>query len=51
VFSKIKGIFGGRCQIMITGSAPIKPSVLDFLKIAIGVNIREGYGMTESTAS
>lgn len=35
---------------MVTGSAPIKAEVLDFLKITLGINIVEGYGLTENTA-
>lgn len=35
---------------MVTGSAPIDVSVLDYLKICFCVPIHEGYGLTESSA-
>lgn len=49
IFSKIKQNLGGRVKLIITGSAPIKDEVLDYLKICTGVNILEAYGLTEST--
>lgn len=51
VFNRMKEAFGGRVQIMITGSAPISQEVLDFLKIACCCPILEGYGQTESTGA
>jgi long-chain acyl-CoA synthetase len=44
VFNKIKAIFGGKIRVMVTGSAPISSDVLDFMKIAVGIPIVEGYG-------
>ena len=35
---------------MVTGSAPIDVTVLDYLKICFCVPIHEGYGLTESSA-
>jgi long-chain acyl-CoA synthetase len=47
----MKEAFGGRVQVMLTGSAPISQEVLDFLKIACSCPILEGYGQTESTGA
>lgn len=49
VCKKFKAILGGQVRIMVTGSAPMSPDVLDFLKIAFACDLCEGYGMTESS--
>lgn len=41
-FNKVKETLGGRVKAIITGSAPIKAEVLDFLKIVTGAVILEG---------
>ena len=33
VFRKIQLLLGGRVRVMITGSAPISPEVLDFMRM------------------
>lgn len=33
IFKKVKALLGGRVRVMITGSAPIDVTVLDYLKI------------------
>jgi long-chain acyl-CoA synthetase len=50
VLSKVRGLFGGRLQLALTGAAPIGREVLDFFD-ACGVPILEGYGMTETCAA
>ncbi|CAF1624100.1 unnamed protein product, partial [Didymodactylos carnosus] len=50
VFRKVKNLFGGELKGIITGSAPIKPDVMHFFRIALNILIIEGYGQTESTA-
>ncbi|KAM6897660.1 long-chain-fatty-acid--CoA ligase 5 [Xenentodon cancila] len=51
IFSKIQESFGGRVRIMVTGAAPISPSVLNLLRAALGCQIFEGYGQTECAAA
>ncbi|XP_005520795.1 PREDICTED: long-chain-fatty-acid--CoA ligase 5 [Pseudopodoces humilis] len=50
VFKKVQENMGGRVRIMVTGAAPISPSVLTFLRAALGCQIFEGYGQTECSA-
>ena len=42
---------GGNVRVMLTGSAPIDKTVIEFLKIAFCCPIMEGYGLTESSAA
>ncbi|KIL00658.1 hypothetical protein PAXRUDRAFT_821456 [Paxillus rubicundulus Ve08.2h10] len=48
VFRKIRAVLGGDLMLVSTGSAPISPEVIDFLKIAFCCEVTEGYGMTEN---
>nr|XP_057919732.1 long-chain-fatty-acid--CoA ligase 1-like [Doryrhamphus excisus] len=50
VFNKVQASVGGRVRLMITGAAPISPTVLTFLRAALGCQFYEGYGQTECTA-
>ncbi|NXN20026.1 ACSL5 ligase, partial [Indicator maculatus] len=50
VFKKVQKTMGGRVRIMVTGAAPISPSVLTFLRATLGCQIFEGYGQTECSA-
>ena len=51
VFKKAAALLGGRVRAMVTGSAPIDKTVIDYLKICFCCPIAEGYGLTESAAA
>src|SRR3954470_7952003 len=48
LYSKVRGLFGGRLRQAVTGAAPMAPDILRFF-YACGVPILEGWGMTETT--
>ncbi len=50
VFTKIRARFGGRLRFLVSGSAPLAAEVGE-LFTAAGVQILEGYGLTESNAA
>uniref|UniRef100_A0A3B1J7C7 Long-chain-fatty-acid--CoA ligase n=1 Tax=Astyanax mexicanus TaxID=7994 RepID=A0A3B1J7C7_ASTMX len=50
IFSKVQASLGGCVRLMITGAAPVSPTVLTFLRAALGCQFYEGYGQTECTA-
>lgn len=39
-----------RCKVQVTGSAPIDPSLHQFLRIVFASNFTQGYGLTETYA-
>ncbi|KAM6969807.1 long-chain-fatty-acid--CoA ligase 6 [Aplochiton taeniatus] len=49
-FSKIQASLGGRLRMIVTGAAPTSPTVLGFLRAALGCQVYEAYGQTECTA-
>ncbi len=50
VLSKIRGLFGGKLRLAVSGAAPINPDILRFFDAA-GVLVVEGWGMTETSTA
>lgn len=50
IFNKVQASLGGCVRLMLTGAAPVSPTVLTFLRAAMGCQFYEGYGQTECTA-
>ncbi|XP_075466407.1 long-chain-fatty-acid--CoA ligase 1 isoform X1 [Ascaphus truei] len=50
IFGKVQASLGGKVRLLITGAAPVSPTVLTFLRGALGCQFYEGYGQTECTA-
>lgn len=50
VFNKIKNVMGGRVRMIVSGSAPLSPEVHTFLRVCTGADVKQGYGLTESSA-
>ncbi|ORZ22655.1 hypothetical protein BCR42DRAFT_406711 [Absidia repens] len=48
VFSQIRSKLGGRIRFILSGSAPISPDVMDFMRICFSAQVYEGYGQTEN---
>jgi long-chain acyl-CoA synthetase len=48
VYRKIKDMFGGNIRFLISGAAPISPNIIRYFHW-IGLDIYEGYGLTETT--
>lgn len=50
VFKKTQDSFGGNVRLVLVGSAPLSPKVLDYTRCALGCPVVEGYGQTECGA-
>jgi long-chain acyl-CoA synthetase len=48
IFSPMHDAFGGRLRYLVSGGAPLKPSIFRDL-YGLGFNIHEGYGLTEAS--
>lgn len=51
IFKKVKAKFGGKIEVIITGSAPLTKELADDIKILFGVPIIDAYGMTECSGA
>ena len=47
VLKPIQQRLGGRVKVIVSGAAPLSPTVLRFLKSVTGAYVVEGYGQTE----
>ena len=50
VYTKLKAVLGGHIKFMPCGGANLEPSIGRFFQ-SIGINVKLGYGMTETTAT
>jgi long-chain acyl-CoA synthetase len=50
VYARLRDALGGRCQYAVSGGAPLGDRLGHFYR-GIGVNVLEGYGLTETTAA
>lgn len=50
VLSKFRDVFGGRIKFMPCGGAPLAADIVSFFH-SFGLNIKCGYGLTETTAT
>lgn len=50
VYAKLRNALGGRCQLAISGGAPLGARLGHFYR-GIGIPIYEGYGLTETSAA
>ncbi len=50
VLRKLKGIFGGQIKMMPCGGAPLDANIVAYFH-AIGINVKVGYGLTETMAT
>lgn len=49
ILPKVNSFLGSRVRLIVSGGAPLKPDVYDYLRAVITPNIVQGYGMTESS--
>ena len=50
VFKKFKAALGGRMRLLLSGGAPLAPDAHDFCRTCLGIQLLQGYGLTETCA-
>ncbi|HWU32864.1 MAG TPA: long-chain fatty acid--CoA ligase [Marmoricola sp.] len=50
VYAKLRRAMGGRCAYAVSGGAPLGERLAHFYR-GVGINVLEGYGLTETTAA
>ena len=50
IFKKIRALLGGKMRLMLAGGAPLSKEVHNFMRVCIGADLLQGYGLTEVTA-
>ena len=50
VFMPLNAMLGGRCLAFVSGGAPLTAETEEFLAVAFGMAITQGYGLTETCA-
>lgn len=48
---KVKQMLGGKVNLIACGGAPLSPETHEFIQAILNLNIVQGYGLTETTAS
>ncbi|KAK2192641.1 hypothetical protein NP493_27g04000 [Ridgeia piscesae] len=51
IFRRVQDSLGGRIKVVFSGAAPISPHVINFIRVALGCLVSEGYGQTESAGT
>ncbi|KAI7878455.1 acetyl-CoA synthetase-like protein [Lichtheimia hyalospora FSU 10163] len=51
LFNKVRQVLGGNVRFISSGSAPLGKDVLQFLRVVLCCDIREGFGATETCSS
>jgi len=51
LFSKVREATGGRLTYMVAGGAPLSETTHEFVKQALGIELLQGYGLTETCAT